>query len=302
MTTTFKQRSLERLGYLLVEANHVIPIMEDGQVVDLRGPGFSWLNPLTQYALKPIYTGFRSLNFSISARTNDAVPITLELTISFTFNPCRAHATMAHPLAQAVAESDEVLTKIMRQTVGQCVRTVVGEQTAEAICSGCAWQQTESTLRSLLRTQIRPYGIRLAEADEAQADTNSNAAVTLVRIKTPPYLESAIELLRLRAMMAASFAMPPAQIEQWLLQMKLLEQLAAHGAPLHFWPSLPGQQPSALSMESMAQLQDTLTMTMNGQSSHSNGHSSVSTAGITPSVDWEILKRVPSSSPQRKAG
>lgn len=226
MTTAIKHRFLLTAGWSYVKAHRLLAVVRNEQVVRYCPPGFHWVNPWHEYALPPIYTGFRSLKFRLTGRSADGIEVKIELSVGFLFDPRWAHKLFEAQMAMGVAESDDALRGLLKQSVFQIVKAAIGARPIRQLCSGAFWPRIEGAIRNQLSHNLRKYGVRLAEPPEDIGEEYpGNESVVLHSITPPPSFDMVTELINVRNMMVECFDTSAPLLEEWLLRTKTLETI-----------------------------------------------------------------------------
>lgn len=275
MSATIKHQLKERLGYQFVEEGYTLPIMRDERLARfVTGPAYVWLNSLIEYALTPIYIGYRTNPFSITTRTADGNDIKVEGSIGYIFNPELAHADIQFQIAKAATKSQQPFKEILRDAIGPAIREFVAKKMVLEMATGEVQAMLEAHIRYSVREPLRPYGLQLAELQE-NGQSVGVKALKVKQIHLPESVNTLVSMGQLAVNTANLLQLPIELVTRLIFDLKKVEQASINGNLVLVSPEST-LNPQLLQLLNQAKGQHTIG---------SNGHS-----------DEIIHRRYPSSS------
>jgi hypothetical protein len=126
---------------------------------ELRGPGFFWINPLTQSVrlFIQVTPDFILIN-APNVQTRDALQFEISIALAYKFNPDLMPADKA---ALFVTWSRNVHRAIVADNARRALQAVVPAFFSEQICRGEAFDAIEQKLKDELAGRLRPMAIEL---------------------------------------------------------------------------------------------------------------------------------------------
>lgn len=236
MTTTLQRRWRESLGYQFVEEGYALPIMRNERVHRfVVGPEYVYLNPFTEYALKPINIGYRTNKFQVAARTADRNNIEVKGLGAYLFNPNNANVQVRAQITKAVAKSDQPIKDMLGGALGIATREFVATKSILEMASGAIQLQLETYLRSTLKTLLRPYGIQLAELQENGVIIGIKG-IQVQQILLPDWLTNYISIGQFAGNALTDLQLSPELITNQLFNLKKVEQASFNGNLIYVTP------------------------------------------------------------------
>lgn len=145
------------IGLHFAPDNHVVPILHLEQYDRVEKPGFFWIIPGVERTLPAVKTSIYVGNFYFEeVLSQDNLPLTIQMTVLFTFQPAQAFKDAAAVLVRA----DEGLLKtIVQDYTSQGIRRLALRHTAKELCNDATLVQIERDLTHFLKAEMRDLGI-----------------------------------------------------------------------------------------------------------------------------------------------
>ncbi|KAA3658035.1 MAG: hypothetical protein DWQ04_26335 [Chloroflexi bacterium] len=151
------------VGIQFAPDNHIIPILRWGRFNRVKGPGYFWINRLTEETFPPINVGLQVGNFIFTdVLSKDTISFKIHVTILFQFDPDTA---LPQVLPQIVKLSPEKWQAIVEDFANQGLRRLVANYDAQELSSGVVMSVIERNLTNLLRSQLRILGLMPLKKD-----------------------------------------------------------------------------------------------------------------------------------------